>query len=65
MDRGTESINGLFNDILFSIVPAIVDIVVAIVFFIMAFNVWFGLIVFVTMSLYMSKLILIPEKRYF
>lgn len=57
MDRGTDSINNLLNYILFSIVPTIVDIIVAIVFFISTFNKWFGLIVFVTMSLYIGKIL--------
>jgi ATP-binding cassette subfamily B (MDR/TAP) protein 6 len=55
MDRGTESINNLLNYILFSIVPTIVDILVAVGYFISAFNGWFGLIVFITMSLYIGK----------
>ncbi|XP_063984581.1 ATP-binding cassette sub-family B member 6 isoform X2 [Diachasmimorpha longicaudata] len=63
MDRGTDSINNLLNYILFSIVPTIVDILVAIVFFISAFNKWFGLIVFSTMTLYIAATILITEWR--
>lgn len=62
MDRGTDSINNLLNYILFSIVPTIVDILVAVVFFISAFNWWFGLIVFVTMGLYICKFV---DKRKF
>lgn len=56
MDRGTDSINNLLNYILFSIFPTIVDILVAVVFFIAAFNWWFGLIVFTTMALYIGEL---------
>ena len=41
--------------ILFNIAPTFVDIGVAIVYFIVAFNGWFGLIVFVTMALYVGK----------
>ncbi|CAK9801941.1 ATP-binding cassette sub-family B member 6 [Anthophora plagiata] len=63
MDRGTESINNLLSYILFSIVPTIIDIIIAIVFFISAFNKWFGLIVFVTMSLYIAATILVTEWR--
>lgn len=59
MDRGTDSINNLLNYILFSIVPTIIDIIVAVVFFIAAFNYWFGLIVFITMVLYIGKYIII------
>lgn len=55
MDRGTDSINNLLNYILFSITPTIVDIVVAVIYFISVFNAWFGLIVFVTMVLYIGK----------
>ena len=55
MDRGTDSINNLLNYILFSILPTIIDIIVAVLFFISAFNKWFGLIVFVTMVLYIGK----------
>lgn len=55
MDRGTDSINNLLNYILFSIFPTITDILVAVGYFISAFNGWFGLIVFITMSLYIGK----------
>ncbi|KAG4075106.1 hypothetical protein HA402_013501 [Bradysia odoriphaga] len=63
MDRGTDSINNLLNYILFSIAPTIVDILVAIVFFISAFNWWYGLIVFVTMGLYIFATIAVTEWR--
>ncbi|PSN53264.1 ATP-binding cassette sub-family B member 6 [Blattella germanica] len=63
MDRGTDSINNLLSYIVFSIVPTIVDIVVAVIFFISAFNGWFGLIVFITMSLYIAATILVTEWR--
>ena len=55
MDRGTDSINNLLNYVLFSILPTIVDILIAVVFFISAFNKWFGLIVFTTMLLYIGN----------
>lgn len=60
MDRGTDSINNLLNYILFSIVPTIVDILVAVVFLSITFNWYFGLIVFATMVLYIGK-----QKLYF
>uniref|UniRef100_A0A1Q3FI81 ATP-binding cassette sub-family B member 6 n=2 Tax=Culex tarsalis TaxID=7177 RepID=A0A1Q3FI81_CULTA len=63
MDRGTDSINNLLNYILFSIMPTIVDILVAVVFFIAAFNWWFGLIVFITMALYIAATIMVTEWR--
>lgn len=55
MDRGTDSINNLLNYILFSIFPTIVDIIIAVLFFVTVFNKWFGLIVFTTMVLYIGK----------
>lgn len=63
MDRGTESINNLLNYILFSIMPTIVDILVAVGYFISAFNGWFGLIVFTTMSLYIVATVVVTEWR--
>lgn len=45
----------LLRYVLFNIAPTIVDIVIAIVYFIVAFNLWFGLIVFVTMTLYLGE----------
>ncbi|XP_037942995.1 ATP-binding cassette sub-family B member 6, mitochondrial-like, partial [Teleopsis dalmanni] len=63
MDRGTDSINNLLNYIIFSITPTIVDLIVAVVFFIYAFNWWFGLIVFATMFLYILATIMVTEWR--
>uniref|UniRef100_A0A182J8S9 ATP-binding cassette sub-family B member 6 n=1 Tax=Anopheles atroparvus TaxID=41427 RepID=A0A182J8S9_ANOAO len=63
MDRGTDSINNLLNYILFSITPTIVDILIAVVFFITAFNWWFGFIVFLTMTLYIIATIMVTEWR--
>ncbi|XP_049781769.1 ATP-binding cassette sub-family B member 6 [Schistocerca cancellata] len=63
MDRGTDSIDNLLNYILFSILPTIVDIIIAVVFFISAFNSWFGLIVFTTMILYIVSTVFVTEWR--
>ncbi|KAJ8980819.1 hypothetical protein NQ317_000552 [Molorchus minor] len=63
MDRGTDSINNLLNYIIFSIFPTITDIMVAVVYFIAAFNAWFGLIVFITMVLYIILTVVITEWR--
>lgn len=41
--------------ILFSILPTICDIVIAIVYFVSYFSVWFGLIVFTCMLLYLCE----------
>lgn len=63
MDRGTDSINNLLNYILFSIMPTIVDIIIAVIFFVYAFNWYFGLIVFTTMTLYIAATIAVTEWR--
>lgn len=63
MDRGTTSINSLLSYIVFNILPTIADIVIAIVYFISAFNAWFGLIVFVAMTLYIIVTVAVTEWR--
>ncbi|XP_034741907.1 ATP-binding cassette sub-family B member 6, mitochondrial [Etheostoma cragini] len=63
VDRGTSSINNLLSYILFSILPTICDIFIAIIYFVSYFNVWFGLIVFTCMVLYLTCTILITEWR--
>lgn len=63
MDRGTQSINNLLSYVLFSILPTLVDIGVAVVYFVVAFDAWFGLIVFVTMISYIYFTIFVTEWR--
>lgn len=45
----------LHSYILFNIAPTIIDIIIAIVYFLAAFGPWFALIVFVTMALYLGE----------
>ncbi|XP_038038200.2 ATP-binding cassette sub-family B member 6 [Anas platyrhynchos] len=63
VDRGTSSINSLLSYIVFSIVPTVADIVIGIVYFTSVFSAWFGLIIFVCMSLYLTLTIFITEWR--
>ena len=63
MDRGTNSINNLLSYIIFSILPTFADIGVAIIYFVIAFDAWFGLIVFLTMAFYLLATIGITEWR--
>ena len=63
MDRGTSSINGLMQYLVFSILPTIIDIIVAIVYFAVAFNIWFGVVILVTMAAYLISTIAITEWR--
>ncbi|XP_074857681.1 ATP-binding cassette sub-family B member 6 isoform X2 [Carettochelys insculpta] len=63
VDRGTSSINNLLSYIIFSIFPTVADIGIGIVYFSSAFSLWFGLIIFVCMSLYLTLTIVITEWR--
>ncbi|KAL5261169.1 hypothetical protein ACHWQZ_G007019 [Mnemiopsis leidyi] len=63
VDRSSSAITNLLNYILFSIGPCIVDLMIAIVYFVIAFNIWYGLIIFVTMTIYMVATIVLTEWR--
>merc|ERR1719334_86490 len=63
MDRGTSSINSLMQYLVFSIFPTIADIFIAMVYFAVEFNVWFGLMIFITMLIYLALTIIITEWR--
>ncbi|KAH9496235.1 ATP-binding cassette sub- B member 6, mitochondrial [Bulinus truncatus] len=63
VDRGTNSINTLLSYILFQVLPTIADIVIAIIYFVTAFNYIFGIIVFVSMALYLTATIQATEWR--
>ncbi|KAK3604753.1 hypothetical protein CHS0354_017861 [Potamilus streckersoni] len=63
IDRGTNSINNLLSYVVFSILPTIVDIIIAIVYFITAFNYVFGIVVFIAMALYLFVTVKITEWR--
>ena len=63
MDRGTSSINSLMSYLVFNIFPTIADVIIAIVYFAVAFNIWFGVIIIITMSLYLTLTISITEWR--
>ncbi|KAF7709660.1 ATP-binding cassette sub-family B member 6 isoform X1 [Silurus meridionalis] len=63
IDRGTASVSHLLDYILFTMLPTIADIVIAIIFFVSSFNAWFGLIVFICMLLYLILTIIITEWR--
>jgi ATP-binding cassette subfamily B (MDR/TAP) protein 6 len=63
MERGTSSINNLLQYLVFSIVPTFIDIGIAIIYFCVEFNYWFGLIIFLAMVLYLTATIMITEWR--
>lgn len=63
LDRGTSSVTSLLSYILFNILPAVADIVVAVIYFTISFNGWFGLIVFLTMAIYLGATVAITEWR--
>ncbi|XP_068960568.1 ATP-binding cassette sub-family B member 6 isoform X2 [Petaurus breviceps papuanus] len=63
VDRGTASVTGLLSYLIFNILPTLADIIIGIIYFSMFFNAWFGLIVFVCMTLYLTLTILVTEWR--
>lgn len=63
MDRGTSSISSLLSYVVFNILPTFADIFIAVVYFGLVFNIWFGLMVFVTMTLYLIATIFLTEWR--
>eukprot|EP00730_Choanoeca_flexa_P007080 TRINITY_DN12277_c0_g2_i1.p1 TRINITY_DN12277_c0_g2~~TRINITY_DN12277_c0_g2_i1.p1 ORF type:complete len:794 (+),score=176.63 TRINITY_DN12277_c0_g2_i1:176-2383(+) len=63
VDRGTTSVNSLLSYILFNILPTLVDIGIACVYFTSQFGPYFGLIVFATMMVYIFVTIRVTEWR--
>ncbi|XP_065737215.1 ATP-binding cassette sub-family B member 6 isoform X2 [Phocoena phocoena] len=63
VDRGTSSVTGLLSYLVFNVIPTLADIIIGIVYFSMFFNAWFGLIVFLCMSLYLALTIVVTEWR--
>ena len=48
-------LDSCFSYIVFNIAPTIIDIIIAVVYFLTQFNAWFALIVFITMVLYLGE----------
>jgi ABC-type transport system involved in Fe-S cluster assembly fused permease/ATPase subunit len=63
MDRGTSSIGSLLSYLAFNILPVFVDIALAVLYFIFAFDAGIAVIVFITMILYIFFTIWITEWR--
>jgi len=63
MDRGTKSIQTLLMYIVFNVAPTIIDILIATTFFFVAYNMYFGGLVFVTMVIYLTVTIVVTEWR--
>ncbi|KAF9142554.1 Homocysteine S-methyltransferase 1 [Mortierella sp. GBA39] len=62
-DRGVSSIVTLLSSLLFNILPCLVDIAVACIFLTRAFDIYFGIIVFITMMCYIYATILMTDWR--
>ncbi|KAK4471221.1 hypothetical protein MN116_004669 [Schistosoma mekongi] len=63
MDRGTASISNILSYLVFNLLPTVLDIIIGVVYFVAAFNIWYGLLVFVTMLTYIVSTVLITEWR--
>ncbi|XP_018651397.1 putative atp-binding cassette, sub-family B,member 6,mitochondrial precursor (abc6) [Schistosoma mansoni] len=42
MDRGTASISNILSYLVFNILPTVLDIIIGVVYFVTAFNIWYG-----------------------
>ncbi|KAG0344850.1 Homocysteine S-methyltransferase 1 [Podila humilis] len=62
-DRGVSSIVTLLSSLLFNIIPCLVDITVACIVLTSSFDIYFGIIVFVTMMCYIYATILMTDWR--
>ncbi|CAG8623735.1 1773_t:CDS:2, partial [Ambispora gerdemannii] len=62
-DRGVSSIVSILSYFLFNIVPTLVDIGIAVIYFTVSFDLYFGMIVFVTMSSYIIATIAVTQWR--
>ncbi|XP_060533962.1 ATP-binding cassette sub-family B member 6-like isoform X2 [Cylas formicarius] len=63
MDRGTESVDNLINVIFFSLAPAVIDILIAVIYLCTAFNYWFGITVLTTLVMYVAVTVILIESR--
>ncbi|KAF5282608.1 hypothetical protein FQR65_LT14203 [Abscondita terminalis] len=63
MDRGTDSIKDLVECVVFTIAPTVVDVFVAIGYFVVSFDLWFGVIITFTMLMYLATTVAITEYR--
>ncbi|KAG0209304.1 Homocysteine S-methyltransferase 1 [Mortierella sp. GBA30] len=62
-DRGVSSIVTLLSSLLFNILPCLVDIAVACIVLTRSFDIYFGIIVFITMMCYIYATILMTDWR--
>ena len=52
MDRGTSSITTLLNTAVFQVIPIMIDVIITTVYLALDLNIYFGLIIFLTVILY-------------
>ncbi|CAK5086801.1 unnamed protein product [Meloidogyne enterolobii] len=55
MEKGVDSMNTLLNYVLFNVLPSLLDIILASIFFFTNFNIYFGFLVLFTMIIYLGK----------
>ena len=63
LDRGRDSVFNLLSYIVFQITPTMFDIIIAVIFFITTFSVWYGVIIFVSMVGYLVATVAVSEWR--
>ncbi|KAJ1658188.1 ATP-binding cassette-type vacuolar membrane transporter Hmt1 [Dispira simplex] len=60
-DRGVASIESLLSSVLFKIVPTVADMTIACLYFSFQFDLYFGCVVILTMTLYVVSTIILTE----
>ncbi|KAL7071190.1 hypothetical protein ACQ4LE_009072 [Meloidogyne hapla] len=63
MEKGVDSMNTLLNYVLFNVLPSLLDIILASIFFFTNFNIYFGFLVLFTMIIYLISTVIISEWR--
>lgn len=55
INDGSESISNFLSSLLFDFMPIFLDILIAIIYFMFLFNMWFSILIFLSLSIYLSK----------
>lgn len=55
INNGSESISNFLSCLLFDLLPIFLDILIAIIYFMFLFNMWFSILVFLSLFFYLSK----------
>ena len=63
MDRGVDSVNLILSQVLFNLVPAVLDVCIAIIFFLGVIDLWAGVIILISMIGYLLCTLVLSKWR--